>query len=1843
MPSQERILSALKEAREKLEAAERDKTEPIAIVGMGCRFPGGANTPEAFWRLLRGGVDAIGKVPSDRWDVDAYYDPDPEALGKMYTSDGGFLSHIDQFDPQFFRISPREAVSLDPQQRLLLEVVWEALENAGLAADRLRGSRTGFFIGLSWHDYERELVGIDPLRLDSYAGLGNSQSIAVGRLAYVLGVHGPTTLVDTACSASLVAVHLACQSLRLGEADLVLAGGVNLMISPLSTIFCCKIRALSPTGRCHTFDAAADGYVRGEGGGVVVLKRWRDAIADGDNILALIRGSAINHDGPSSGLTVPNRRAQERVIVQALANGKVNPEQVSYVEAHGTGTSLGDPIEVGALGDALGKHRPPDQPLFIGSVKTNIGHLEAAAGVAGLIKVVLALQHGEIPPHLHFKEPNPHIDWEQFPVRVPTQLTPWPEGRRMAGISSFGFSGTNAHIVVEAAPVPTPVSADAQRPSHLLTLSTKTEVALRELAQRYRTFLAAHPDVAVGEVCYTANTGRAPFEYRLAVVGETGRQMQEQLTAFATQAATDGVFQGHVSCSQPPKIAFLFTGQGSQYVGMGRQLYESQPLFRRILDRCDELLRPSLDISLLEVLYPTPGQPSPINETAYTQPALFALEYALAELWRSWGITPSAVLGHSVGEYVAACVAGVLSLEEGLQLVATRGRLMQDLAQEGAMAAVMADVTRVARALVPYAAEVSIAAVNGPENIVISGRRQALQTITRALEADGIKTVPLTVSHAFHSPLMESILPAFENAAREMRFGAPQLSIVSNVTGDYLTQQDVTTPAYWSRHIRQPVQFAAGMHTLQEHGYTVFVEIGPQPTLIGLGRRCVSAGASVWLPSLRQGSSEWRQMLLSLGELYVRGAAVDWVGFDHEYPQRRLSLPTYPFQRQRYWADSGQATTPPVSRPSKNAAQGHNAHPLLGRRVYSAAFKNGEIQFEGKISQETPAFLGDHLLFGTVILPGTVYAEMALAAGAAIFQADQVIVRDLVFQQPFLLSDQDEKTIQCLLTPERPSAYAFQILSVSSRGQAEPVWTLHASGKILIEDEPPQLPRVDLTSWQTENAEEIPAEICYQRFREQGLELGPGFQAIEKLWVQAGVAFGQVRLPAPFIGEAEDYRLHPVVLDACGQAIASAFVSEKRDALYLPIGLDSLRVYRRCGPRVWFRAQGRPAADPAQPVQIADLILFDETGAIVAHVEGATTRRAKRGTVLPWRQKERADWLYTVAWTVEDLPPQPGADALAEPGWWLIFSDTRGIGSQLAKLMQEKGEQCVLISPGLSYERLTAQQYCINPADLQDFRRVVQEAAGNSLRGIVYLWSLEARLDNTSSLSCVNDMCSLGCGGVLYLLQALAQTGWTPFPRLWVVTQGAQSIGPDPVPLELAQAPLWGLGQVIALEHPELRCTLLDLATDQTRDGIQAVFEELWSAKSDNQVAYRHGSRYVAKLVQYPLQEPVNPVPIHADGSYLITGGLGALGRSVAQWLVRRGARHVVLAGRREPSQAVREAIGQLEQEGARVLIVQADVSQPQEVATLLDTLASSLPPLRGIIHAAGVLDDGILLQQDWERFNRVLAPKVAGAWNLHTLTQGLPLDFFVCFSSAASLLGSRGQGNYAAANAFLDALARQRRIQGLPGLSINWGPWAEGGMAVDMDQRAKRRMQELGWESVPPEQGLGMLETLLGQDVSQAGVLPLTWSRFLAQFPAGEIPSYFDRWVRPVEASPQAEPSSRFLHSLQEAPTNERRELLVRYLQEVVAKIIGLTPAHTLEPQQSFHELGLDSLMHMELRNSVLNDLGVNVPITEFMNSATIGHLAELLLKHFAFASVTGSDLPGPDNDTEEMEEVTL
>lgn len=1159
---------------------EAKRNEPIAIVGMGCRFAGNANNPTEFEKLLFNGVDAITRIPPTRWDNSAYADVIP--------NHGGFVQDVDKFDAEFFHVSPREAATLDPQQRLLLEVSWEALENAGIAPDTLRDSDTGVFVGIFTNDYQTMQMRqtTDP---SLYLSTGTSSATASGRLSYFFGLKGPAVSVDTASSSSLVALHLAAQSLLTGECQLAMAAGVNLILAPDLCIAFSKAGMLSPDGRSKGFDATANGYVRGEGCGVVVLKRLADAQRDHDNVLAVVRGTATNQDGASQGLTAPNRAAQEEVIRKALSAADLSPHEVTYVEAHGSGTPLGDPIEGRALETVYCADGRP-HPLVVGSVKSNIGHLEAAAGIAGVIKTVLALQNHCIPSHLHFNELNPKLDG--FKGVIPVQPTPWAAngaGALRAGVSSFGYSGSNAHAILEEAPSNDVFIPAPKREGYLLPLSATNEDALRELAGRYKAWLTERPDVVLSDLCHAAATGRSHFGVRLAATADTVEDLKNQLRACQEGKDTPGLSVGEEPGTAPPRIAFLFTGQGAQYSGMGRELYDSQPVFRETLDRCDEILHEKLDRSLVELMHESNDDSSGLNQTAITQPALFALEYSLAKLWESWGVQPDILMGHSVGEYVAACLAGVFSLEDGLQLIAERGRLIQSLPQDGDMIALCLDADSAAGAIKPYAGGVSIAAINGPQSVVISGEREALSRIIGELP-EVVHTV-LKVSHAFHSPLLDPILQDFTIAARKVKFHPPARKLISNVTGK-LAGDEVASADYWVRHLREAVNFRAGMQALEAEGVDLFLEAGPKPTLLGMGRTCVTnAGNARWLPSLRPDRGNQRQMAESLGALYVAGANINWKAVCGDQRPRRLILPNYPFQRRRHWIPThGVAAKPSTAIP----ADDHRQRLTLAN--------DPSIRFDFNLGPKNMPHLTHHRVLGRCLLPAGLFFEIAASSGRDAFDSDLVRVENISLEQSLAFGDRPDASrhLQVVIIPEEGGGNEIQLHSMPEDG--EMTWTRHASGRILpgISTDKTMAP-ADVRGRFDQS---VDVEEYYSRIAKRGVtyrcddaeSTKVTYHVLKELHMAGNCALGHVQLPDALSGEVDKFVLHNLLLEGAVQVALAAFEPFANQGTYLAVGLECLDVFRTGITALWAHATMCSTDDPT--VMETDVSLFDESGLI---------------------------------------------------------------------------------------------------------------------------------------------------------------------------------------------------------------------------------------------------------------------------------------------------------------------------------------------------------------------------------------------------------------------------------------------------------------------------------------------------------------------------------------------------------------------------------------------------------------------------------------------------------------------
>ncbi|MEU4565135.1 type I polyketide synthase [Micromonospora sp. NPDC023956] len=2055
-----------------------DVDEPIAIVGMACRFPGAVQTPEQLWELVTAGADVIAPFPTDRgWDVAALRSDTGDDTAVPRT--GGFLYDAADFDAGFFGISPREALAMDPQQRLLLETSWEAFERAGVDPHTARGSSTGVYVGLIYHDYAGKALGTSD-ELDGYVGNGSAGSVASGRISYLFGLEGPAVTVDTACSSSLVALHLAAQALRQNECGLALAGGVSVMSTPGMLAEFSRQRGLSPDGRCKAFGAGADGTGFAEGVGMLLLERLSDAQRNGRRILAVVRGSAVNQDGASSGLTAPNGPSQQRVIRQALANARLTTADVDAVEAHGTGTALGDPIEAQALLATYGQDRPDDRPLLLGSIKSNIGHAQAAAGVAGVIKMVMAMRHGLLPATLHVAEPSPHVDWTAGAVELLAEPRPWPQvdRPRRAAVSSFGISGTNVHTILEQAPeaTPVPVASTPAVSGDLTTpcvLSARTGAALRGQARRLRTWLTENPDTGLADLGHALATARAAFEHRAVLLPRDRQSLLAGLDTLVDDQPSSVVVRG---TARTGRLAVLFSGQGAQRAGMGRELYGMFPVFAAALDEVCGHLDASLPQPLREVLFATEGAPEAelLDQTVFTQAGLFAVEVALFRLVESFGVAPDFVGGHSVGEITAAHVAGVLSLADACALVAARGRLMQALPAGGGMLAVAATEAEVTDTLVGLSDRVGVAAVNGPQAVVVSGAVEALDEVERIWRERGARTRRLRVSHAFHSPLMEPMLAEFRAVVEKLTFAAPLLPVVSNLTGVLADADEIRTADYWVRHVREAVRFADGIAYLRQRAVGTYLEVGPDGVLAGMTRDCLAEGVTegsdpVVVPTLRKGRTEASALLAALAEVYVGGVAVDWSPLTGGSGSNRVDLPTYAFQRERFWPETPAWRTGDVSGAGLAAAE----HPLLGAAVRLAG-DDGAV-LTGRLSISTHPWLADHVVSGSVLVPGTALVELVVRAGDEIGASR---VRELTVAAPLSLPASGGVRVQVRVGPSEAGGRDVAVYSQPD-DDVDAEWVRHAEGVLepATEDEPaidawpPSAPETDLTGW-------------YDALVGHGLSYGPVFRGLRRVWAGDGEVFAEVALP-DVVGEVSGFGVHPALLDA---------------ALH-PIGL--LDAGSGSGPRVPFAFEGvQVHASGARVLRVrltrsgsgVRLVAVDESGAPVVSVDSLVLRELTGVAATPTAASRS---LFEVTWQTEDvtpagaptawallgapdvaagltaaLPTAPvfadvaelasavaagdtapeavllpvrgvvdapvpqavraltdrvlatvqawlAADVLADTRlvvatrgavtaqddervvdlagaavWGLLRSaqsehpdrivladldetvdaraldvlaavagDQSTIGGQLAirgdrvfvpRLVRQAGAELAppadgpwhvaAVRPGTldGVEIVPTAPVDLAPGEVRvavratgvNFRDVLMALGmypdpaavmGSEGAGVVVEvgpgvdglvpgdrvfglfepgfgpqvvaqreriaripagWSfVEAASVPVVFLTAYYGLHALaelragesvlvhsGAGGVgmaaIQLAQHFGATVYaTASPGKWDTLRGLgvaeeriassrttefegaflaasggagvdvvlDALAGEFVDASLRLLPRGGrfveMGktdvrdpEVVAEQHPGVTYRAFDLneaggaRIGQMLSELLALFEQgvlrplptrVWDVRQARQ-ALRHISqaRHVGKVVL------TVPAPVDPEGTTLVTGASGALAAVVARHLVATGqSRRLLMASRSLPVEGSDYAalVAELTGSGAVVTPVSVDVADAEQVAALVAGVESA-HPLTAVVHCAGVIADATITSLDADALATVMRPKVDAAWALHEATVGLDLSAFVVFSSIAATLGSPGQGNYAAANAFLDALAAQRRAQGLPATSIGWGMWATGGMTASLTADDRQRLGRLGMSALTAAEGTSLLDTAM------AGTRPtVVAARLRITGEPAQVPpivrqlarSGARRQARSVEAG-----TGTWSERLVGLSQDEARRSLVELVCAQAAAVLGHASAQAVPGSRAFKELGFDSLTSVELRNRLASATGLRLTATLVFDYPTPERLAEHL-----------------------------
>ncbi len=1774
-PEKRRLLARRLEERG---AASAAGAEPIAIVGLACRFPG-APSAEAFWKLVREGGDAVREVPPDRWDLTRLYDADASASGMVSTRWGGFLEDVAGFDAAFFGISPREAARMDPQQRLFLEVAWDALEDAGQTFSTLAGGSAGVFAGVHSHSNDYTWMQFaDPSAIDPFTGTGTSHNYVSGRLSYFLDLHGPSVTVDTACSSSLVAVHLACQSLRVDECSLAIVGGVNLMLTPHFTIAASRMHMLSPDGRCMAFDARANGFVRAEGCGVVVLRRLSEALAAGDRVLAVIRGSAVNQDGRTNGATAPNGEAQRALVQQALRAGGVDAGDVTYVEAHGTGTALGDPIEVEALAAVVGQAAP--DPCALGSAKANIGHLEGGAGIASLIKVVLALRAAEIPPVAHFEHLNPHITIAGTRLEIPSALRPWTvsRGRRIAGVSSFGWSGTNAHVIVEEAPPVAPPETTTIAAPAVLPISASSAETLDVLVGRYADWLAAPSAPAWRDALFSAACRRTSLDHRLAVVAGSAVEAVERLRAHQAGAEDPHVVAGHAPADRRG-VVFVFPGQGAQWLGMGRELIAAEPAFRAALERGDRVIADRTGWSVIAELQAEPDA-SRLARIDVVQPVLFALQVALAALWRSWGIEPDALVGHSMGEIAAAHVGGALTLDDAVRIVCERSRLMRGLSGRGAMAVVELSVSEAREALAGREDRLSIAVSNSPRSTVIAGDPEAIAEVLEQLRQRDVFCRPVNVDVASHSPQMDPIRPDLLVALAEVRPVAARVPIYSTVI-DRVVRGPELDAAYWANNLREPVLFHASVSRLLASGHTVFVEISPHPILlpaIETTLREVGSQGSV-VASLRRDESERGVLTESLARLYVAGCTPRW---DVLQPAGRfVGVPPYPWQHEHFWVEAAAA----VDR-SWAASPQPDGHPMLGAIGEVATLPDVRM-WPVILDARRDPFLIEHRVDDLPLLAASVMVSLLLAAAEQAMGCHARLV-DLEFFRPLAIEASTRPELQ--ITAERSGVGWTLVLSSREPGGS---WTRVAQTRA-VADDTIEMPVAGATI----EAPSADARDLYRRLAQARVDLGPSLQVLATAAIDDGCAVARVSVPDSVRNATGRYGVHPIWLDAAFQAAALAAASgDAEPRLRLVRRVGSIRRMPTGGGDLAVLARRRSAGDAHIDVDLTDSLAgsfrFDDV-----ELQTMPARAGGRAGVV-----DRA--FHQVTWVPQPRRAVAAHTVQTRHASWLLIGDGDGTAAVLAAQLGKRGDRVIR-----ARETSRVEAALVEAASQGDLRGVVdlrpsERSAGTGPGGAETL--LQRVIDPVVA--------------ILDVVHRLAGAEWPVAPRLWIVTCGGVAASPLGRSA-LTQAAVWGFGRVLAEEHRELWGGLIDLdPAEDAGTSAARVGEEIRHAGTEDQVAFRGGQRLVARLVPWSSGDWPPSTAFREDGTYLITGGLGGVGLAVARWAASQGARHLVLIGRRGLDDSAggtggdprREAIAAIEALECHVDVGAVDVADRSALTALLSARrAAGAPPVRGVFHCAAVVDDRLIAQLEVASLARVCRPKVAGAWLLHELLASEPVEQFVLFSSVGSILGQAGQASYAAANAFLDALAHVRRADGRPALSVNWGAWRGLGFAAtEGGQNTIRALEAGGIESVDAEEACAALARLLRSDCVQMAVMPVDATRLAATERADRpILAELVTSARAAAVPAPGASAATLGAELEAAPVARRRQIAEQHVQRHLAAVLRI-PFDKIDPGRPFGTLGLESLLAMELRNRVERATGLRLPTTAIWNHPTVRALA--------------------------------
>ncbi len=1780
---------------------ENSGRQPLAIVGIGCRLPGGADSADALWDLLRSETDATSVVPETRWNAARYHDPNPAKVGKIVTRRGGFLSEIDQFDPQFFGMSPREAHSLDPQQRLLLHVAWEALEDSGITAERLAGRDVGVFIGGFTLDYQllQNQGRTSRYRFKSHSATGMMMTMLANRISHAFDFRGPSMTVDTACSGSLVAVHLAAQSIWNGECDVALAGGVNIMIGPNTAIAESKSGFLSPEGRSKAFSDAADGYARGEGGAIVIVKPLKQALDDGDDIYAQILGTAVSQDGHTDGITVPREEAQEAAIRTALQRAGVQPNEIGYVEAHGTGTPVGDPIEMRALARALTTDRPPTDPLLIGSIKTNIGHLEAGAGVAGLIKAALVAKHGYIPANLHLQRPTPHVDLADLKIDIPPSGRPFPgDRRRLVGVNSFGFGGTNAHVVLAEPPATAGPVVDEQgpQPPAVLPISARSEEALAATAGRLADHLAANPEVALSDLQYTLGQRRAHLNYRHVVVADSIDEAREQLRALA-----DGGPVAAGRAATAPKLAFVCTGMGPQWWRMCRGLLDAFPAFTDSILRSDRELFPYTGWSLVDELCRDEAT-SRMTETEFAQPANFAIQVALAEQLAQYGIRPHAVVGHSAGEIAAHHLAGLLTFEQAIEVVYHRSRLQQRTTGQGRMLAVGLDAESLLRTVTPelvdeFGVRLSIAAINSPSAVTVAGDADVLAELARQLDETETFTRFLTGKVPYHTHFMDAIKSDLLGALDGLSSKDATVPLYSTVTGERLDGYQAGA-AYWWQNTRATVLFEPAVRRMLEDGYTDFVELGPHPVLAAsiletAGQQKISVSATQ-----RRNQDDSRALLSCLGALHCNGHDVAWDGV-RQGRGRLVKLPAYPWQTKRFWNETREAT---------EALYYHPVHPLLGQQVTSL-----HPTWEAELSTVFNPFLADHRVQGSVVVPGAVYIEMALAVANAVYGSTNFSVDNVVLHRAVILDDTCDPILRTTLN-ESDGTVEFAALTATADG--EPKWAITATAELNVVA---ARPRPTTVADRCEPVVRLDGEEFYRRTESIGFDYGDAFRSIRDVTAGEDWAVADIAVPDAIAGDLAAFQFHPALIDGAFQTLFGApfLGQESNDDPFLPTRVRHCAIYG--SPEPDMRVHARVVSVTRELIE-CDLTITDSAGVALAVITGFTVQSLSASSRMSADHIDKG--LLEIQWcAVDDVAGSEPAGAQS----WLVLADDTGLGERIAKELQRRGHRVRTLRHGT--DGITEATF-----------------AGHDVDRIVNCWPLD-----TNEAANADDQHRLGVYAALQLAKAVAHNsaGQT---RLYLITANAQP-APGTQLHSVNQSAIWGLGRVIGhQELPEHWGGLIDVdGTDDQARTAARVCDRLLGDGAEDQVAIRGQNTYVPRLRQCDGLTKPFPTKLAPDATYVVTGGAGALGRVIARYLAERGARHIVLLSRRaiptrdswadlpedHPHFATASTVGEIERLGVQISTASVDVADRDQVTSWLhDHYRNGGRPIRGVFHAAGSVNDQLLVNADEADFAAVLAPKVTGTRVLHEALLDHELDYFVMFGSAGSTIAAPGQGNYAAANAFLDAFAHYRQALGLPALTIGWGPWSVG-MVEELG--LEKVYAQRGIELITPAAGALILDRLVNQQAANVVAINVDWPRARRSGLGGRLPMMFADLGTADTAVAGSDADGSVLMELAATPEADRPAVVAGHLRQIVASVFDCA-VDDVEPGDVLDDIGLDSMMAMEFRVRINMMFSIDLPVLEILRGVSVNSLAERVL---AELHIIHGEATVPAGDSAEPAEV--